>query len=222
MTAIEPNRKTRLETQDTFQDPAVPMIALPTRFTSHRVNRDQRMPKGGSIDIANLKGAGCVRHIWILFGQGVRLEINVDGAKKSQVDLPLKAFFGIMHDWEPYFVDNAAYTVLPNPEAKAKDPLIPGNPGYNLFCPFHFVNPAKSPYTSIVDWPQYDQETPLTSYRLHADYHLYQPSPPRGNFVEMANLPASGWPAVETPGTKHNQLAPLCRHPGGGRMATRP
>ena len=147
MTAIEPNRKTRLETQDTFQDPAVPMIALPTRFTSHRVNRDQRMPEGGSIDIANLKGAGCVRHIWILFGQGVRLEINVDGAKKSQVDLPLKAFFGIMHDWEPYFVDNAAYTVLPNPEAKAKDPLIPGNPGYNLFCPFHFVNPAKSPYT---------------------------------------------------------------------------
>jgi len=149
MIAIQPNRKTRLETQDTFQDPAVPMVALPTRFTSHRVNRDQRLPEGGSIDIANLKGTGCVRHIWILFAQGVCLEINVDGAKKSQVDLPLKAFFGIMHDWEPYFVDNAAYTVLPNPEAKAKDPLIPGNPGYNFFCPFHFVNPAKSPYTSL-------------------------------------------------------------------------
>ena len=81
MIATQPYRKTRLETQDTFQDPAVPMVALPTRVTSHRVNRDQRMPEGGSIDIANLKGAGCVRHIWILFGQGVRLEINVDGAK---------------------------------------------------------------------------------------------------------------------------------------------
>ncbi len=69
MTAIESNVKTSLEMQHTFQDPAVPMIALPTRFTSHRVNRDQRMPKGGSIDLANLKGAGCVRHIWILFGQ---------------------------------------------------------------------------------------------------------------------------------------------------------
>ena len=91
MIATQPNRKTRLEPRDTFQDPAVPMVALPTRFTSHRVNRDQRLPEGGSIDIANLKGTGCVRHIWILFGQGVRLEINVDGAKKSQVDLPLKA-----------------------------------------------------------------------------------------------------------------------------------
>ena len=138
MIATQPNRKTRLETQDTFQDPAVPMVALPTRFTSHHVNQDQRLPEGGSIDIANLKGTGCVRHIWILFGQGVCLEINVDGAKKSQVDLPLKALFSIMHDWEPYFVDNAAYTVLPNPEAKAKDPLIPGNPGYNLFLPIPF------------------------------------------------------------------------------------
>lgn len=108
MTSIESNAQISLEMQDTFQDPAVPMISLPTRFTSHRVNRDQHMPKGGSIDLANLKGSGCVRHIWILFGQGVRLEINVDDAEKSQVDLPLKAFFGVMHDWEPYFVDNAA------------------------------------------------------------------------------------------------------------------
>ena len=53
MTAIESNVKTSLEMQHTFQDPAVPMIALPPRFTSHRVNRDQRLPEGGSIDIAN-------------------------------------------------------------------------------------------------------------------------------------------------------------------------
>ena len=66
MIAIEPNRKNRLETQDTFQDPAVPMVALPTRFTSHRVNRDQRLPEGGSIDIANLKGTGCALFLWIV------------------------------------------------------------------------------------------------------------------------------------------------------------
>ena len=56
MTSIESNAQISLEMQDTFQDPAVPMISLPTRFTSHRVNRDQHMPKGGSIDLANLKG----------------------------------------------------------------------------------------------------------------------------------------------------------------------
>ena len=66
MIATQPNRKTRLETQDTFQDPAVPMVALPTRFTSHRVNRDQRLPEGGSIDIANLMGAGCALFLWIV------------------------------------------------------------------------------------------------------------------------------------------------------------
>ena len=66
MTAIESNVKTSLEMQHTFQDPAVPMIALPTRFTSHRVNRDQRLPEGGSIDIANLKGTGCALFLWIV------------------------------------------------------------------------------------------------------------------------------------------------------------
>ena len=223
MIAIQPNRKTRLETQDTFQDPAVPMVALPTRFTSHRVNRDQRLPEGGSIDIANLKGTGCVRHIWILFGQGVRLEINVDGAKKSQVDLPLKAFFGIMHDWEPYFVDNAAYTVLPNPEAKAKDPLIPGNPGYNLFLPIPFRESCKitlhlppgHTVATMVDWHQYEQETPLTSYRLHADYHLYQPSPPRGNFIEMANLNGEGFVAGIAIGYLQRDHSDMVFHTGG-------
>lgn len=223
MTAIESNVKTSLEMQHTFQDPAVPMIALPTRFTSHRVNRDQRMPKGGSIDLANLKGAGCVRHIWILFGQEVRLEINVDNAKKSQVDLPLKAFFGIMHDWEPYFVDNAAYTVLPNPEAKAKDPLIPGNPGYNLFLPIPFSEscritlhvPPGHTAAAMVDWHRYDQGTPLTPYRLHTEHHLYQPSPPRGGFVKMANLDGEGFVAGVAVGYLQRDHSDMVFHTGG-------
>jgi hypothetical protein len=114
--------------QLTLQDPSVPMISLPTRFSTHRVNVDKEF--SGSIDIANLEGPGCIRHIWLLFGKGRRLEIHVDGAKVSQIDLPQDPFFGIMHDRKPCFIDCAAFTVLPNPVFGDQ-----GVPGYNLWLP---------------------------------------------------------------------------------------
>ena len=118
---------------DTVQDAAVPMIALPTQFTSQRVNSDRRIPAEGFVNVADLRGPDCVRHVWFLPGDDVRLVIHVDGAPRPQVDMPLKAFFGVMHGLEPYFVDCAAYTVLPNPA-----PGMPGTPGYNLYLPIPF------------------------------------------------------------------------------------
>ena len=202
----------------TFQDPAVPMIALPTRFSTHRVNSSGGIPDDGSFVLANLEGPGCIRHIWILFGKDRRLEINVDGAEKSQVDVPLKSFFGVMHDLDPYFVDCAAYTVLPNPVFGKH-----GNPGYNLYLPIPFSKSCRITLhgaagqagAAMVDWHKYDKDASLTPYRLHVDHRLYKPSPPRGGYVEMANIDGEGFVAGVVMGYIQRDKSNMVFHTGG-------
>ena len=205
----------------TFQDPAVPLLSLPAEFRSKRVNRDRPIPESGHAVLANLQGPGCVRHIWLLPGDDVRLVIHVDGASEPQVDVPLKPFFGVMHDLKPYFIDCAAYCVLPNP-AKG----IPGTPGYNLFLPIPF---AKSCLISLVgspgqravamtDWQQYDESTRLTSYRLHAQHHRYSPAPERGKYVELADVTGRGFLAGVAVGYMQQNHTDMVFHTGGMTM----
>jgi hypothetical protein len=216
---------------EVFQDPAVPLIGLPTRFTSRRANRYNTITSGSSIEVANLTGPGCVRHIWIMSpleagdASIVRLEINVDGAEKSQVDLPLKPFFGIMHDFDYYVVDCAAYTVLPNPEfgKLVNRPGEKDHPGYNLYLPIPFAescritihNPVNNHATAQVDWHQYERDAPLTPYRLHTSYQIDTPAPPKGNSVEMANVEGEGFVAGLVVGYIHRDQADLVYHTGG-------
>ena len=78
----------------TMQDPAVPMIQLPIKFKSRRTNTvttPKTTPEAYHVDIFDVEGCGCVRHIWVLFADGRRLEITVDGAETPQVDMPLKS-----------------------------------------------------------------------------------------------------------------------------------
>ena len=200
------------------QDPAVPMIALPSRFASHRANCDGPIPESGTIDLANLQGPGCIRHLWILYGDDIRLEINVDGAAVSQIDVPLKPFFGVMHGLDPYFVNSAAFTVLPNP-VFGKD----GHPGYNLFLPIPFQKscritihgPAGRGAVAMVDWQKYDSPLSLTPYRLHADHRLYQPAPERGSYVELAETEGEGFVAGIVIGYIQRNKRDMVFHTGG-------
>ena len=205
-----------------LQDQAVPMIQLPNRFITHRVNFGKEF--GNSAEIANLKGPGCIRHIWLAYpNKTCRVEINVDGAAISQVDMPLKAFFGVMHDLDDYFIDCAAFTVLPNPEAKRKDPLIPGTPGYNLWLPIPFQKSCSikihyegsGEISSMVDWHEYDAGTVLTPHRLHADFHSYKPAPERGSFVELASVNGEGFVAGVVVGYIQQNKADMVYHTGG-------
>jgi len=205
-----------------IQDPAVPMIQLPTRFITHRVNFGKKCET--SAEIANVTGPGCIRHIWLLSpGKACRVEINVDGAARSQINMPLKAFFGVMHDLDDYFIDCAAFTVLPNPAAKRKDPLIPGTPGYNLWLPIPFQKSCSikihyegsGSISSMVDWHEYDAGTALTPYRLHADFHSYKPAPERGGFVELANVNGEGFVAGVVVGYIQRNKSCMVYHTGG-------
>ena len=210
---------------NTMQDPAVPMIQLPMKFRSRRTNtatQKRSVPEDYYVDILDVEGCGCVRHIWFLHGEGRRIEITVDGAETPQVDMPLKALFGILHDLTPYFVDNAAYTVLPNYET----PNMPGNPGYNLWLPIPFrtscrirVYVEKAPedkgvYT-MVDWHEYENDAQLTPFRLHAEHNLYTPAPPRNCAYQMADVSGTGFMAGIVLGAKQRNYTDMIYHTGG-------
>ena len=188
----------------TFQDPAVPLIALPTSFASRREKKEVRLDNKGFAELANINGPGCIRHIWFLTVNNqdkLTLEITVDGAEEPQVRAPLNSFFGVMQDREPYFVDCAAFAVLPNPEAAKKDAQIPGTPGYNLFLPIPFSKSCQilvrgnegAFLGTVVDWHRYEADTPLTSYRLHAEHKRFETTPPRGGTIEMAKVSGNGF-----------------------------
>ena len=210
----------------TFQDPAVPLIALPTTFTSRREKKEVRLDKTGFAEVANINGPGCIRHVWFLTINNqdkLTLEITVDGADKPQVRAPLNSFFGVMQDRDPYFVDCAAFAVLPNPEAGEKDALIPGTPGYNLFLPIPFSTSCRilvrgnegAFLGTVVDWHRYEAGTPLTSYRLHAEHKRFATTPPRGGTIEMAKVTGNGFLAGFVTGYLQKNKSDMVFHTGG-------
>ena len=210
----------------TFQDPAVPLIALPTTFTSRREKKEVRLDKSGFAEVANINGPGCIRHVWFLTINNqdkLTLEITVDGADEPQVRAPLNSFFGVMQDRNPYFVDCAAFAVLPNPEAGKKDALIPGTPGYNLFLPIPFSTSCRilvrgnegAFLGTVVDWHRYEAGTPLTSYRLHAEHKRFATTPPRGGTIEMAKVTGNGFLAGFVTGYLQKNKSDMVFHTGG-------
>ena len=208
----------------TVQDPAVPMIALPARFRSRRqvTNvRPEAVPADGWVDILDVEGPGAVRHAWLLYGTGRRLQISVDGAAVPQVDVPFDPFFGVMNDLQPYPVDCAAYTVLPN----FQTPGVPGVPGYNLFLPIpfsrscrirlHLPATGERPVSTMVDWQEYEAGTDLTPYRLGAQHHRYLPAPPRNRAYRIADVTGSGFIAGVVLGARQRNRTDMVYHTGG-------
>ncbi len=217
-----------------MQDPAMPMIQLPTRFKSRRTNtatQQRTTPEPYYVDILNVEGSGCVRHIWFLFAEGRRIEITVDDAAVPQVNMPLKSFFGVMHNWTPYFTDNAALTVLPNYET----PNMVGNPGYNLWLPIPFSkscrirvyvdNPPngkleglQGSVCTVVDWHEYDSDSEITPYRFHGEHHLHTPAPPRNSSIQIAEVEGTGFLAAVMLGVPQKNYSDMIYHTGGMTM----
>ena len=209
---------------NTYSDPAVPMIQLPMKFKTQRTNTfaDRNTGLKSYYDILDVEGCGAVRHVSILYGEGRRLEITVDGAETPQVDMPLKPFFGIMHNLTAYEVDSPAYTVTPN----FGTPVVPGNPGYNLYLPIPFskscrirlyleeANGDRGVYT-MVDWHQYEANSDITPFRLGAQHRLYTPAPPRNWTYEMADVSGAGFVAGVVLGVKQRDESDMIYHTSG-------
>ena len=52
----------------TYADPAVPLLQLPANFRARRTTANISAQAGKPFEVLNVKGAGCVRHMWFVFG----------------------------------------------------------------------------------------------------------------------------------------------------------
>jgi hypothetical protein len=66
----------------TYADPAVPLLQLPTNFRARRATANLAMTPGKPVEIFNATGVGCVRHLWLVFGEknieDLSIEITVE------------------------------------------------------------------------------------------------------------------------------------------------
>ena len=101
----------------TYADPAVPLLQLPTQFRSRRTTANIATSGDDAMEILNIKGAGCVRHLWFVFGEkelgDLEIEITVDGVDEAQVRMPFRSFFGTLLGFEDYHINSAGFSNFP-------------------------------------------------------------------------------------------------------------
>jgi hypothetical protein len=143
-------------------------LNLPAHAVSDRVSRVARLRGGERATLADLEGAGCIRHIFLVLNHPHRtpassrkaiLRIYLDDEPIPYVEAPAGDFFGVMHG-EGYYDINSAYL------------SVKGWNGYNCYFPMPFARSARveieaAPEGTVaylqVDWHRYpDQVMPET------------------------------------------------------------
>jgi hypothetical protein len=103
----------------------------------------------------------------------------------------VRAFFGLLHDFDMYHVDSAGIVLYPN-FTVVNDPHIPkrATPGANWYLPIPFSkscrislrSPKEQLVVSMVDWHEYPEDVNLASFRFHAQHNVERPAKHRGVF----------------------------------------
>lgn len=214
----------------TYADPAVPLLALPTDFRARRTTANLSMTPGQPVEIFHAAGAGCIRHLWFVFGEkdidDLSIEITVDGAAEPQVRMPFRSFFGALLGFEDYPIDSAGLVNFPN-FTVTNDPMIPkkASPGWNLYLPIPFsrgcriVLRADSPKNGggMIDWQQYRKGVALTPLRFHAQRNIARPGKPTEPFP-IAETEGTGFLAGYIMGWRQRDRSDMVFHNGGTRM----
>lgn len=77
-------------------------LKLPQRGVPRRASHGGvRLQPGKPLIVADIEGAGCLRHFWVTGvhpGRQMTLRIYFDDAEVPHVETPLADFFGVMHD----------------------------------------------------------------------------------------------------------------------------
>ena len=214
----------------TYADPAVPLLQLPTDFRARRTSANLNLTAGQPVEIFNAAGAGCVRHMWFVFGDkaidDLSIEITVDGAAEPQTRMPFRSFFGALLGFEDYHMDSAGLVNFPN-FTITNDVHIPtkATPGWNLYLPIPFskgcriVLRADSPKSGggMIDWQQYSNGVRLTPLRFHAQRNIAQPGKPTEPFP-IAETEGTGFLAGYVMGWRQRDHSDMVFHNGGTRL----
>lgn len=214
----------------TFADPAVPLLQLPGKFRARRTTANIASDASKRIEVFNAKGAGCVRHLWFVFGEknidDLEIEILADGAPDPQVRMPFRSFFGVLLGFEDYHINSAGLVNFPNFTVK-NDAFIPPKaaPGWNLYLPIPFSNGcrislyAKTPKNgaAMADWQQYGEGVELTPLRFHSQRSIARPASPDKPFP-IAETEGAGFLAGYVMGWRQRDRADMVFHNSGTRI----
>ena len=214
----------------TYADPAVPLLQLPTDFRARRATANISLLPGKPVAIFNATGAGCVRHLWFVFGEknieDLMIEITVDGAAEPQVRMPFRSFFGAMLGFEDYHINSAGLANFPN-FTITNDVHIPTNasPGWNLYLPIPFSKACRIALHAgsakngggMIDWQQYRAGVNLTPLRFHAQRNIAQPGKPTEPFP-IAETEGTGFLAGYIMGWRQRDHGDMVFHNSGTRL----
>ncbi|MDA0812059.1 MAG: DUF2961 domain-containing protein, partial [Verrucomicrobia bacterium] len=214
----------------TYADPAVPLLQLPTQFRSRRTTANIATVPENAFEVLNVKGAGCLRHLWFVFGDteldDLEIEVTVDDAEQSQVRMPFRSFFGVLLGFEDYHIASAGIANFPN-FTVTNDPRIPpkASPGWNCYLPIPFSEScrirlhSKSPKhgAAMIDWQQYRENVDLTPLRFHAQRNIALPATPAKPFP-IAETEGVGFLAGYIMGWRQKDHGDMVFHNSGTRM----
>lgn len=206
--------------ENTAPDPNFSLIQLPVDFKARKLAGRAVLNRGDSYDLLNAKGPGSVRHITVIykpFGDHARIRVYADDPEQPQVDMDLNAFFGVLMNNDPrttgYRSDGAGMKVIP--EA-----------GYNCYLPIPFQSSCRIELStqssetmqlySQVDWQQYEPETRVTPFRLHAIHRKETPAELSysGTF-RIADVSGRGFVAGLFKAIRHQDKSDILYHTGG-------
>ncbi|MEO8026153.1 MAG: glycoside hydrolase family 172 protein [Bryobacteraceae bacterium] len=130
-----------------------------------------RVKAGGTATLAEIDGAGSIRHIWMTIADGEpdylrRLVLRAywDGESQPSVESPLGDFFGVGH------AKVAHYSSMPLNMVSGGSPLNENQAAMNCFFPMPFARHARLTLTN-------DGEKPAHAVYFYVDYEAYDRLP---------------------------------------------
>ncbi len=165
-------------------------LNLPTDFLPDRVSLQDGVLPHTRYTVAELEGAGCIRHFWISLGKAPELgretllRIYFDGNPEPYVEAPVGDFFGVMHGQAFYPINTEFIAVLERE-------------GRNCYFPMPFENGARieietgelrADISVTVDWHRF--ESMPEKRRFCARWHRENPTESYGR--EFLMLDAEG------------------------------
>lgn len=154
----------------------------------------RNIPPGETLELANLDGAGCIRHLYFTIGgpehypRELVLRMYWDGEATPSVETPFGDFFGVGQERARFF---RSLLVTVNPGANGID----GTVGFNSYFPMPFAKGARLTLTNEgaetvgAVWYHVDYEKlprlDKHAGRFHAQWHRENPTEAVGEHKNM-------------------------------------
>jgi hypothetical protein len=144
--------------------PFADLLHLPPDYRPRRVTRHGGIGAGETATLMDVRGAGCISHIWITASQNdyrrVVLRMYWDDAESPQVEAPLTDFFGVGHNMRVPGVTFATPLLA-----------VASVNGYNTYFPMPFARRARITLTN-------EQDAAMGGgFYFQADYREYDMLP---------------------------------------------